>query len=144
MNPATTNERDRRGWLECWGELGVRGDDGQVVAVTVGLLPPENDPVIGVRVGDDAAPVLLTLNGAKNLRQAFDTALDERRISQHQSDRARREAAKNIVGDAILTRQEWDAIRHGLADDDAEARERARTVLEHAAPSAWTEKGGDR
>lgn len=144
MNPATADERERSGWLEYWGELGVRGDDGQVVAVTVGLLPAERDPVIGVRVGDDAAPVLLTLQGAKNLRRAFGTALAERRIFLHQADRARREAAKSVVGDAVLSRQEWDAIRCGLEDDDVEARERARTALEHGAPSAWTENGGDR
>lgn len=144
MNPATADERERSGWLEYWGELGVRGDDGQVVAVTVGLLPPENDPVIGLRVGDDAAPVLFTLKGAKNLRRAFDTALAERRIFLHQADRARREAVKSVVGDAVLSRQEWDAIRRGLEDDDAEARERARTALDHGAPSAWAEKGGHR
>lgn len=41
---------------------------------------PPSWPQLQSRVGDDAVPVLFTLRGAKNLREAFDVALAERRI----------------------------------------------------------------
>lgn len=68
---------DDNSWLEYWGGSGVRSDDGEVVHIRIGLLPPRHGPIIAIRVGDNAAPVLLNSSEAKNLQAGMEDAFDE-------------------------------------------------------------------
>lgn len=125
------------GWLGCWYEHGFRADNGMATRIQVGVIPPEVDPQVAIRIGDDTTPVTISRTAALGIAQLLKDALSEREMLQRVHAEQRRSVARQLLDEAMLSRDQWESLVDALQEGDPGAREEAVKQLKACAPGGW-------
>lgn len=122
-----------------WEVFGTRIEDSVIVDVTVGILTSNGSAMVVVDVCDDM-PIALTPDDVRRLYEALQEALEKYEDIEQRREQQRLEAAHQMLGRAVLSREQWEAIVGALSESNTSTRESALTALKASAPQTWIDQ----
>lgn len=139
--------QDNCSWPSYYDEYGsaVEGDP-RPLPIRCGILvagDDEYDCVIALAIGDEA-PVAISREVAERLRENLRTAVKEQETVRRRGEEQRVQAARQLIGCAVLTRERWRAVMEDVASAGNEQLRRALETLTACAPPAWRDDADDR
>lgn len=125
------------GWPECWDADGTHVGSSDPITIRVGIYEPNNDPDAGsiALCTSGGQPILLDERAARDLRELLDWSIRNHRIDLAQRDEWRHAAARDLVGAAVLSREQWNQLMTAVRDGgNADA---LTEMLTSCAPEGW-------
>lgn len=126
-------------WQGSWDVEGIRCDDRRAVPIRIGVIDYDDTETIAISVGE-RSPVAITHYTATEIAELCGWAIREHQLIAGLRHQRATHGKKEELDRAILTRDQWDAIRqilHHRESIESSAAEVALNQLHNAAPASW-------